>query len=116
MISDVGIESGTRLTAHGIVNRTLKGDRLPPAPAFHPNALKRPLETNAPRESVPDSKLPDGCESLVSSLANIQLARIAGRCVSQVSELHKRLRILVQRRTETTSAQQPTQLSGSVRL
>jgi hypothetical protein len=53
-----------------IVNRTHKGDRLPLA------------QVNVARAPVYDLKLPEGCDSLVSSLTRSQLARIAGRCVS----------------------------------
>jgi hypothetical protein len=53
-----------------IVNRTQKGDRLPLA------------QINVPRALVSDASLPEGCDSLVSSLTRSDLARIAGRCVS----------------------------------
>jgi hypothetical protein len=53
-----------------IVDRTRKGDRLPL------------VQINAPRAHVPDSRLPDGCDPLVSSLTRSHLARIASRCVS----------------------------------
>jgi hypothetical protein len=53
-----------------IVNRIQKGDRLPPA------------QINVPRAPVSDASLPEGCDSLVSSLTRSDLARIAGRCVS----------------------------------
>jgi len=53
-----------------IVNRSRKGDRLPL------------VQINVPRAPAYDSRLPDGCDSLVSSLAHSHLARIAGRCVS----------------------------------
>jgi hypothetical protein len=55
-----------------IVNRSLKGDRLPLIPAFQLKA----------RTSTPEAKLPDGCEALVSSIGNSELARVAGRCIS----------------------------------
>ena len=53
-----------------IVNRTRKADRLPL------------IQINVPRTPSYDSKLPDGCDSLVSSLTHSHLAHIAGRCVS----------------------------------
>jgi hypothetical protein len=53
-----------------IVNRTQKGDRLPLA------------QIDVPRVPVSDASLPEGCDSLVSSLTRSHLARIAGRCVS----------------------------------
>ena len=55
-----------------IVNRTRKGDRLP---------LVQP-QINVPLAPASDSKLADGCDSLVSSLTHSRLALIAGRCVS----------------------------------
>ena len=56
--------------------RTLKGHRLPLVP------VNQPVEINIPFAPATDLELADGCESLVSSLAHSQLARIAGRCVS----------------------------------
>jgi hypothetical protein len=53
-----------------IVNRTRKADRLPM------------VQINMPRAPAYDARLPDGCESLVSPLAQSHLARVAGRCVS----------------------------------
>jgi hypothetical protein len=53
-----------------IVNRTRKADRLPL------------IQINVPRAPSYDSKLPDGCDSLVSSLTRSHLAHVAGRCVS----------------------------------
>jgi hypothetical protein len=64
------------------VTRALKGDRLLLRPASLSNVENRPVEWRAPRTSIPDSKLPDGCEAVVSSIANSELAHIAGRCVS----------------------------------
>ena len=55
-----------------IVNRTLKGDRLP---LIQPQISVRLAPT-------PDLKLADGCDPLVSSLTHSELALIAGRCVS----------------------------------
>jgi hypothetical protein len=60
------------------VNRALKGDRLPLVPTIHWHVENQLLELRAP----PDAKLPDGCEAVVSSIANSELAHIAGRCVS----------------------------------
>jgi hypothetical protein len=64
------------------VNRALKGDRLPLRPASLSHVENRPVEWRVPRTSIPDAKLPDGCEGVVSSIANSELAHIAGRCVS----------------------------------
>jgi hypothetical protein len=58
-----------------IVNRTLKGHRLPLVPVKH-------LEINIPLAPAAVSELADGCESLVSPLAHSRLANIARRCVS----------------------------------
>jgi len=64
------------------VNRTLKGDRWSPAFRMQTNAPHRPSQTDAPLQKASGSKLPVGCEPLVSALAHPELARIAGRCVS----------------------------------
>jgi hypothetical protein len=64
------------------VTRALKGDRLPLRPASFSNVENHPVEWRAPSISAPDSKLPDGCEAVVSSIANPALAHVAGRCVS----------------------------------
>jgi hypothetical protein len=53
------------------VDRTLKGDRLPPA--------ARPVKLQTPASS---QRLPDGCESVVSTITRSPLARQPGRCVS----------------------------------
>ena len=61
-----------------VVNRTLKGDRLPMTPAKSRNAVNGPFEIKAP----PAPKLLDGCEPMVSAIGQSPLAQIAGRCVS----------------------------------
>lgn len=64
------------------INRASKGDRLPPVPTLHPDAVNRSLEVNRrPRTRAPQS-LTEGCEALVSPLARTPLAYIAGRCLS----------------------------------
>jgi len=70
----VGPQS-SRLT----INRTLKGDRI--APAFSTHSIRLP-EGRASRTPVIKFELADGCESLVSRLANAPWARVAGRCIS----------------------------------
>jgi len=65
-----------------IVNRGLKGNRLPLVLALHQNSVSEPLEVNVPRVPAPDGGLADGCESLASPLARSSLAQIAGRCLS----------------------------------
>jgi hypothetical protein len=69
------------------VTRVLKGDRLPLRPAGLSHVENQPVEWRTPRTSFADSKfadskLPDGCEAVVSSIANPELAHMAGRCVS----------------------------------
>ena len=56
------------------VNRTRKGDRQ--------LAAQEVRQIKFVRTPAPDLKLADGCESLVSPLANAPLAKVAGRCVS----------------------------------
>jgi hypothetical protein len=80
-ISELTARSGIEPSGE-TVNRILKGDRSPPAFRIQPNAAHRPRQTNTPLETASGSRLPVGCESLVSALAHFQLARIAGRCVS----------------------------------
>jgi hypothetical protein len=55
-----------------VVNRALKKDRLAP--------VKQWLRSDHLR--VFDTRLDDGCESLVSPLTHSPLAQIAGRCLS----------------------------------
>ena len=57
-----------------VVNRTRKGDRQ--------LAAHEVRQIKFERTPAPDLKLADGCESLVSPLANAPLAKVAGRCVS----------------------------------
>jgi hypothetical protein len=64
------------------INRASKGDRLPPVPTFHPDAVNRPLEVNRFPRTRAQQSLTDGCEALVSPLARTPLAYIAGRCLS----------------------------------
>jgi hypothetical protein len=84
----IGIEVSVATARSGdespsqIVNHARKGDRLPLIPAFHLNAENQPLEIKVPHAPTFDSKLADGCESLVSSLAHSPWANVAGRCVS----------------------------------
>jgi len=77
------------LTARSVVDRSeqtvvrvLKGDRLPLKPASRLDVARQPVELRAPSTSIPDLILPDGCEAVVSSSANSELAHIAGRCMS----------------------------------
>lgn len=64
-----------------VVNRTLKGDRLPLIPSKSRNAVNGPTDIKAP---APASKpqLLDGCEPVVSAIGQSPLAQVAGRCVS----------------------------------
>ena len=67
-------------TSGQTVNRMRKGSRLPSAATFHRNGDNRPKDIDG--LSVPDLKLADGCESSVSFLADLRLARVAARCMS----------------------------------
>jgi hypothetical protein len=66
-------------SAAPVINRTLKGDRMPLIPAKSRNAVNGP-EIKAPRLVKPE--LLDGCEPVVSAIGQSPLARVAGRCVS----------------------------------
>src|SRR5262245_59769301 len=84
----VGLEaSSTTAAASAELNaagfdRTLKGDRLPTAPAATRNAVNGPVGTTAPSASPPRPELPDGCEPVVSAIGQPPLARVPGRCIS----------------------------------
>lgn len=60
-----------------------KSDRLVMSPRIRLlNAMNQLRDLNPLRVPGLDSKLADGCEGLVSPLANPRLATVAGRCVS----------------------------------
>jgi hypothetical protein len=80
-ISELTARSGIEPSGE-TVNRILKGDRWSPAFRIQTKSTHRPRQTNTPPETASGSRLPIGCEPLVSALAHPQLARIAGRCVS----------------------------------
>ena len=63
-----------------MVNRALKGDRLPLIPGKSRNAVNGPFELKAPPAAKP--QLLDGCEPVVSAIGQSPLAQIPGRCVS----------------------------------
>jgi hypothetical protein len=63
-------------------NRTLKGDRLPLAPATTRNAVNGPVGTTTPPPQTPRPELLDGCEPVVSAIGQPPLARVPGRCIS----------------------------------
>jgi hypothetical protein len=65
-----------------LVDRTLKGDRLPMVPEkARKNAVNGPHELLAPRPAARQELL-DGCESIVSAIAQSPLSQVPGRCVS----------------------------------
>ena len=76
-ISELTARSGIEPSGEA-VNRILKGDRSQPAYTIRSNAVERPRRI----ETASGSRLPVGCESLVSAFVHSQLARIARRCVS----------------------------------
>jgi hypothetical protein len=65
-----------------IVNHTHKGDRQQIAPASHQNAANRLGKIGASQAPALNLRLPVGCESMISPLANPLLARVARRCLS----------------------------------
>jgi hypothetical protein len=66
-----------------MVDRTLKGDRLPLVPEkARKNAVNGPHEMLAPRAPAAKQELLDGCESIVSAIAQSPLSRVPGRCLS----------------------------------
>jgi hypothetical protein len=80
-ISELTARSGIEPSGE-TVNRTLKGDRWSSPFRIQTNAAHRPSQTNAPLQKASGSRLPIGCEPLVSALAHSELARIAGHCLS----------------------------------
>jgi hypothetical protein len=80
-ISDLTARSGIEPSGQS-VNRILKGDRSKLAYTIRSNAVHRPRRINTPLEIASGSRLPVGCESLVSALAHSQLAHIARQCLS----------------------------------
>jgi len=65
-----------------VINRGLKGDRLPLVPSVSRNAGSGPAEVQAPPAPPQLPELLVGCEPIVSSIGQPPLARVAGRCVS----------------------------------
>jgi len=61
------------------VDHTRKGDRLP---GLDKNVRSLSREIDSTRPSVRRDGLPEGCESLASSLTRSAVAKIAGRCLS----------------------------------
>lgn len=80
-VSDLRARSAAQPAVEN-VNRAFKGDRLQARPAFQPAAAERHREIKTPREAISNSKLPIGCDPLISPLVNRQLSRIASRCIS----------------------------------
>jgi hypothetical protein len=74
----VSLESSVATARSGVhrsvdvMDRTRKGDRLP---------LVQP-RIDVPRAAASGPKLPDGCDSVVSSLTRSDLARVAHHCES----------------------------------
>jgi hypothetical protein len=58
-----------------VVNRTLKGDRLPSPPDIR-------LQTREPSSLAPTEQLPDGCEAAISTINRTPLATLPSRCIS----------------------------------
>src|SRR5262245_10724023 len=85
----VGLEMSAATASSGLhravqtqsVDRGAKGDRLPiiSEKARSRNAVNGPVET--PRAPVRQELL-DGCESIVSAIAQSPLSQVPGRCVS----------------------------------
>jgi hypothetical protein len=88
----VGLEMSAATASSGLhrtatqtqsVERASKGDRLPliSEKARSRNAVNGPVEMQAPRAPVRQELL-DGCESIVSAIAQSPLSQVPGRCVS----------------------------------
>jgi hypothetical protein len=76
-----GWSAGFEIKTHAtLVNRDQKGDRLQVKPAFRQQASDKSRNTVPPPAAL--RELPEGCESAVSPIADVGLARIASVCVS----------------------------------
>ena len=64
-----------------VMNRALKGDRLPLVHGGTRNAVNGPVEIKAPPAPV-KPRLLEGCEPVVSSIGQSPLAQVPGRCLS----------------------------------
>ena len=84
----IGLEVSATTAAPGaeparqIINRTLKSDRLPQVQKSRRNAVNGPFELPAPPVPASQPELPDGCEPLVSPIAQSPLSQVPGRCLS----------------------------------
>lgn len=66
-----------------MVNRVLKGNRMPLVAPKSLNAVNGPTATKAPPAApAPKPRLLDGCEPVISAIGQSPLAQIAGRCIS----------------------------------
>jgi hypothetical protein len=66
-----------------LVNRSLKGDRMPLIPeSVRRNAVNGPKDVQPVRAPVRQEVLLDGCEAIVSPIAQSPLSQVPGRCVS----------------------------------
>jgi hypothetical protein len=79
--ASAGTISAAAAPSKEIINRALKGDRLPLALTPYSTPTNGAMEGKVPRISV-EHGLPAGCEALASLLARSAAAQIAGRCVS----------------------------------
>jgi hypothetical protein len=84
----VGLEVSATTTAASsitttvpMMNRALKGDRLPLVHGGTRNAVNGPVEIKAPPAPA-KPRLLEGCEPVVSSIGQSPLAQVAGRCLS----------------------------------
>ena len=76
-----GFESSGHFSRQ-VVNRIQKGNRLLEASAFQLTVMKKTRDVTSPRVPFVNLKLLEGCDALVSPLADSRLARVAARCVS----------------------------------
>jgi hypothetical protein len=76
-LQTVPVAAATRTAPHvnaTIVDRTLKGDRLPVDAASGAAGARTPAGGN--------SRMPEGCEATVSAMTQSPLAHTPGRCIS----------------------------------
>jgi hypothetical protein len=64
------------------VDRSSKGDRLSSIAAHKPAGVKGRIGADRAAGPANATELPEGCESIVSTIGRPALARVAGRCLS----------------------------------
>ena len=78
---EVEMATARPTTVSTTIDRTLKGDRLDPAtrPDLRPEEMRPNIRPSIRPSTAPAGRLPDGCESSVSTIRN---SPVIGRCLA----------------------------------